>query len=117
MRIVSRHLLFEFLTSSAAVLLALLVTWTAGDSLRHLDELSHSWQAGLQQLVLGAIEVVPFGVPLACVVGAVWTLTRAARHRELTAIRAGGIPLKRSGAPLSRWASASSKIASSSRSA
>jgi lipopolysaccharide export LptBFGC system permease protein LptF len=99
-RILSRYLLREFLGSSGAVLLALLLTWIAGDGLRRLDELGESWPAGLARIGLDALEVLPFAVPIACIAGAVWTLSRAVRHREIAAIRAGGIPLRRALLPL-----------------
>ncbi|MCE2391182.1 MAG: LptF/LptG family permease [Proteobacteria bacterium] len=100
MRLLSRYLLADFGVSSLAVLLALLVTWLAGDSLRHLDDLGRSWTFGAQRILLSSLEVVSYSVPIACLVGAAWTLTRAARGQELVAIRAGGIPLRRALAPL-----------------
>ena len=100
MRLLSRYLLADFLVSSLAVWLALLVTWLAGDSLRHLEDLGRSWALGSQRVLLSALDIVPYSVPIACVVGAVWTLTRAARQHEITAIRAGGIPLRLALAPL-----------------
>ena len=91
--IVSRYLLREFLLASGAVLLAIVVTWIAADTLLHLDELEggvSAWLAGLDRM----LDVVPLGVPMSCAVGVVWSITRAVRSREITAIRCGGIPLR-----------------------
>lgn len=93
MLIVSRYLLREFLQASGAVLLGIIVTWVAADTLLHLDELdgsAASWLDGLDRL----LDVMPLGVPMACAVGVVWSITRAVRSREITAIRCGGIPLR-----------------------
>lgn len=100
MRILSVHLVREFAISSTGVLAGLLVTWLAGDSLRRLDEFARGWRAALRQVGLVALEILPYAVPLACLAGAVWTLSRAVRYRELVAIRSGGIPLRRALAPL-----------------
>ncbi len=100
MSILGRYLVGEFLLSSSAVLLGLLVTWLASDSLRHLDELAGGAAGGLARIALTALDVLPYGVPLACIIGVVWTLARAVRSREITAIRAGGIPLQRALLPL-----------------
>jgi LPS export ABC transporter permease LptG len=99
-RILSVYLLREFSASSAAVLAGLLVTWLAGDSLRRLDDFARGGREALRKVMLVAIEILPYAVPIACLAGAVWTLSRAARHRELVAIRSGGIPLQRALAPL-----------------
>jgi lipopolysaccharide export system permease protein len=99
-RILSRYLAREFLASSGAVLAGLVVTWLAGDSLRRLDELGESTSEGLARIALASMDVLPFGIPLACIGGAIWTLSRAMRHREITAIRAGGIPLRRALVPV-----------------
>ena len=91
--IVSRYLLREFLLASGAVLLAIVVTWIAADTLLHLDELEggvSAWLAGLDRM----LDVIPLGVPMSCAVGVVWSITRAVRSREITAIRCGGIPLR-----------------------
>jgi lipopolysaccharide export LptBFGC system permease protein LptF len=99
-RILSVHLVREFATSSAAVLAGLLVTWFAGDSLRRLDDFGQDGRDALREVVLVATEMLPYAVPMACLGGAVWTLSRAVRFRELVAIRSGGIPLRRALAPL-----------------
>jgi lipopolysaccharide export LptBFGC system permease protein LptF len=100
MRILSVHLVREFATSSAAVLAGLLVTWLAGDSLRRLDEFARGGREALRELALVSTEILPYSVPIACLAGTVWTLSRALRNRELVAIRSGGIPLRRALAPL-----------------
>ena len=100
MTLLGRYLVSEFLRSSAAVLVGLLVTWVAADSLRRLEDLGEDAAGSLASMGLTLLDILPYGLPLACVVGAVWTLTRAVRHREVTAIRAGGIPLQRALLPL-----------------
>jgi len=99
-RILSLYLVREYATSSAGVLAGLLVTWLAGDSLRRLDEFARGGREALRQLALVSTEILPYAVPIACLAGAVWTLSRAMRNRELVAIRSGGIPLRRALAPL-----------------
>ena len=95
MGILARYLLREFLGSSGLVLLALFVTWMTAEAVLHLDRFQESGAAALKLVLFRTLEVVPLGLPLACLTGAAWSLTRAARFRELTAIRSGGIPLRR----------------------
>ena len=93
MSIIARYLLAEFLLASGAVFLALFTTWIAADTLLHIDDLG---QAGAGwQILVRALEAVPIALPIACLAGIVWSLTRAVRHREVTAIRCGGIPLRK----------------------
>jgi lipopolysaccharide export system permease protein len=99
-RIVSRHLLAEFLLASATVLAGLLVMWTAADVLLHVDEIAGQFGRGMREVALRAYPVLPIAVPIACVAGAVLCLTRAARHRELTAIQSGGIRLQAALVPI-----------------
>jgi lipopolysaccharide export system permease protein len=91
---VSRYLLREFLTSSTAVLLAFLITWIAADTLVHIDDLASGVGDALRSVLDRGLDILPLGVPMACTVGAVWSITRAVRYREITAIRCGGIPLR-----------------------
>lgn len=93
-------MLVEFASASSAVLLGLLATWVAGDTLLHIAEFGAAPYARLQRTVLAGLEQLPVGVPLACMVGVVWSVTRAVRHREVTAIRSGGIPLRRALLPI-----------------
>ncbi|MFQ5513066.1 MAG: LptF/LptG family permease [Myxococcota bacterium] len=95
MSLIARYLLGEFLTASGTVLLALFVTWLAADSLMQLDTLSTAPGAGTRLILFRALEMLPIGVPIACLAGVVWSLSRAVRSREITAIRCGGIPLRR----------------------
>jgi len=99
-RIIARHLLFEFAQASAAVLAGLLVMWVAADVLLHVDELAGHFARGMREVALRSYPVLPVAVPIACVAGAVLCLTRAARNRELTAIQTGGIRLQRALAPI-----------------
>ncbi len=100
MKTVPRYLLREFLVASGAVLLALCVTWLAADSLLHLDDLEDGAAELLRATLLRLLEILPSGVPIACVVGVVWSLTRAVQAREITAIRCGGIALRAALAPI-----------------
>jgi lipopolysaccharide export system permease protein len=93
-RIVSRYLLAEFALSASAVLLGLLVMWTAADVLLHVDELAGHFAEGMREVALRAYPVLPIAVPISCVIGAVLCLTRMARNRELIAIQTGGIRLQ-----------------------
>jgi len=92
--IVSLYLVREFAVASAGVFLAILVTWVSADSLLHVDDVSDQGVGALRAVLLRSLDIFPLGIPTACVIGAVWSLTRAVRFREITAIRAGGIPLK-----------------------
>ncbi len=100
MRILSRSLLRQFLASSGIVFLGLFVTWTTAEAVLRLDLFRASPSGALKLVLFRTLEVVPLGRPLACLTGAVWSLTRAARFRELTAIRSGGVPLRRALAPV-----------------
>jgi lipopolysaccharide export system permease protein len=93
-RIISRHLLFEFAQSSTGVLLGLLVMWSAADVLLHIDELAGHFWSGMREVALRAYPVLPIAVPIACVAGIVLCLSRASRSSEITAIRTGGIRLQ-----------------------
>jgi lipopolysaccharide export system permease protein len=97
---VSRYLAREFALASAAIFLALFVTWVSADSLVHVDDVAEDAGSALREVLLRSLDVVPLGVPTACVIGLVWSLTRAVRFREITAIRAGGIPLRMALVPL-----------------
>jgi lipopolysaccharide export system permease protein len=46
------------------------------------------------------VEIVPLGVPMACLVGVVFSLSHAVRFREITAVRCGGIPLQSALVPI-----------------
>lgn len=100
MRTVSRYLLREFALASSAVLVGLVLTWIAADTLLHVERLTGELRTALRETLLGSLEVIPVGVPMACLAGAVWSLTRAVKGREITAIRCGGIPLKRTLVPI-----------------
>ncbi len=94
MRIISRYLLAEFASASGLVFIALFITWVAADALRNIDLLASTPSAAFQQVLLGAMEMVPLAVPISCLAGVVWSLSRAIRYREITAIRCGGIRLQ-----------------------
>ena len=99
MRLISRYLLRQFLLTSAAFFFGLILTWLAADSVLHLDDFEKDITGGLDPL-LRVLEVIPFALPLSCLVGAVVSLSRAVRFREITAIRCGGIPLQRALIPI-----------------
>jgi lipopolysaccharide export system permease protein len=100
MGILSRYLLRQFLAASGLVFLGLFVTWTTAEGVLHLDRFQESFSGALKLVLFRTLEVVPLGLPLACLTGAAWSLTRSARYRELTAIRSGGVPLRRVLAPI-----------------
>ena len=93
-RIISRYLLVEFASASAVVSLALTLTWMAADSVAHIDMLSSGSGQAFRQILFRLLEVIPVIVPLSCLAGIVWSLSRAVRDREITAIRCGGIRLR-----------------------
>jgi lipopolysaccharide export system permease protein len=99
-RIVSRYLLRQFLTATAMILSGLFVTWMTAEVVLHLDRFRSDPGDAWKLTFFRTLEIVPLGVPLACLTGAVWSLTRATRFLELTAIRCGGIPLRRVLAPI-----------------
>lgn len=80
--------------ASGAVFLGLFTMWLAADALLHVDRFGSRPGQEFLRILLRALDQVPFGVPLSCMVGVIWSLTRAVRYRELTAIRSGGIPLR-----------------------
>lgn len=94
MRTVSRYLLVQFAGASAAALAALAATLLATDALLRLDEFSEDPALAARHVLSRAVDLLPHVVPLAAVLGVVWSLSRAVRHREVTAIRCGGIPLR-----------------------
>ena len=100
MRTISRYLLLEFLRASAVSLLAFYMLWIAVDSLLHIDELATAAGPALRDVMLRSLDFVPIAVPIACTVGAVWSITRAAHFSEITAIRCGGLPLRSVLSPL-----------------
>ncbi len=94
MRIISRYLLVEFASASGVVFLALFLTWMAADTLLHVDLLTDGSAGAFQHILFRAMETVPVGVPISCLAGVVWSLSRSVRYREITAIRCGGIRLR-----------------------
>ncbi len=97
---VSRYLLAEFARASAVVFLGLSITWISADVLLRVGEVVRDGSEGLRPVWLHALAAVPLGVPMSCLVGVVLALCRATRHREITAIRCGGMPLRRVLAPI-----------------
>lgn len=91
--LLTRYFLREFLVASGAVLLGLLVLWVAANGLLQLDEFAEG--GVIATLLRDTLLVLPLGVPVACVVGVVWSVTRAVRAREITAIRCAGFPVQR----------------------
>ena len=98
MLLISRYLLREFLIASGSVLLGLMVLWMAADTLLRLDELGEG--GGIARMLRDSLLVLPLGVPIACVVGIVWSVTSAVKAREITAIRCSGFPVQRALLPV-----------------
>jgi lipopolysaccharide export system permease protein len=99
-RTIARHLLAEFVVATTGVFLGIWAMWFAADILLHIDDLAGHVVAGLREVVLRALPVLPIVLPLSGLTGAVLCLSRAARNRELTAIRTGGIRLQAALAPM-----------------
>ena len=99
MRIVSRYLLRQFLTASALIFVGLFITALSVGAVLHLDQFQTDAGQAWRIMLFRALEIVPVGLPIACLSGAAWSLTRATRFQELTAIRSGGIRLRRVLAP------------------
>jgi lipopolysaccharide export system permease protein len=99
-RTIARHLLVEFVVATTGVFLGIAAMWFAADILLHIDDLAGHVVAGLREVALRALPVLPIVLPLSGLTGAVLCLSRAARNRELTAIRTGGIRLQAALAPL-----------------
>ncbi|HTO05819.1 MAG TPA: LptF/LptG family permease [Myxococcota bacterium] len=100
MRTIARHLLVEFIVATTGVFLGIAAMWFAADILLHIDDLAGHVLAGLREVALRALPVLPIVLPLSGLTGAVLCLSRAVRNRELTAIRTGGIRLQAALAPL-----------------
>ena len=100
MSLIARYLAREFLISSLVVLAALVLVWVAADALLHVEELQAGVGAALRGVLLRSLDLFPQGVPTACGIGAVFSLSRATRALEITAIRCGGIKLRRALTPV-----------------
>jgi lipopolysaccharide export system permease protein len=98
-RIVSRYLLRQFLAASALIFVGLFITALSVGAVLQLDEFQTDAGQAWRITLFRALEMVPLGVPIACLCGAAWSLTRATRFLELTAIRSGGMRLRRVLAP------------------
>jgi len=93
--ILSRYLLRDFLVASGLVLAGFAFVWGAADTLLHIDELSANGASALKDVLLRSVDVVPIALPLAAAIGITWSLSRSSRFREITAIRCGGVALRR----------------------
>ena len=100
MNIIGRYLAREFLLAALVVLATLLTLWVSADALLHIDDLASNLPKALREVALRSLDVLPQGIPTACAMGVVLCLSRAIRLREITAIRCGGIQLRRAVAPL-----------------
>jgi lipopolysaccharide export system permease protein len=98
--IVSRYLLRQFFTASALVFLGLFITVMTVEAILHLELFQADAGEAWRFTLFRTLEGVPLGLPVACLAGAAWSLTRSARFMELTAIRSGGIRLRRVLAPI-----------------
>ena len=91
MSILSRYLLTQYLAAAAGLLLAISLIWISAETLFRIDEVTADPMLALREIGFRALNVLPLGVPLACVAGLVWSLSRSVRHRELIAIRCGAV--------------------------
>ena len=94
MRLLDRYLLKEFLTALGVCLGGFLVFWIAFDLFAEMDEFQ---KAALQTSQIGIYYVLRLPdllnivLPVSLLLAALYSLTRHARHHELTAIRAAGV--------------------------
>lgn len=102
MRLLDRYLLKELLTALAYCLGGFLIFWIAFDLFSEFDELQKaklsSGQIGLYYL-LRLPELLNVVLPVSLLLAVLYSLTRLARHHELTAIRAAGVGIWRMFAP------------------
>jgi lipopolysaccharide export system permease protein len=99
-RIISRYLLVQFAAASATIFAGLFAMYISAQTLLEIDVVGSQPYLSLTGIFLRGLDLIPLGVPISCVVGVVWSLTRAVRHREVTAIRSGGVPLRRALLPI-----------------
>lgn len=106
MQILSRHLLARYLRTFLGTLMVLLLAVLIGDMLLDLSDLLEQrsevgWAATLVSLALKTpARYLSILVPVASFVAAFLTLGNAARWREVTAMKAGGVSPLRAIAPV-----------------
>jgi len=98
--ILSRYLAREFLLATLGVLSGLILVWVAADTLLHIEDFQSGAWAAIRNAMLRSLELLPLGVPTACGIGVIFSLSRATRNLEITALRCGGIPLGKALAPI-----------------
>lgn len=107
MRLLDRYLLRRYLFCLAAGLLALLLIAVVVDLIEHIDTfIDH--RAALGQILRYYLYHTPYWIvltlPVAALLGALFSLTSLARANELTAMKAAGISLYRLLLPLFAFA-------------
>jgi len=98
--IISRYLAKEFLIATIAVLLGLILVWVAADVLLHIEDFQAGLWVALRGALLRSLELLPLGVPTACGIGVIFSMNRATRNLEITAMRCGGVQLRRALIPI-----------------
>jgi lipopolysaccharide export system permease protein len=102
MRLLDRYLLRELLVPLGYCLGGFLLFWTVFDlfnSLGDLQEKRMLWQDIALYYLVRAPEVLVLILPIALLLGLLYSLTNHARHHEITAMRAAGISLWRIAQP------------------
>ncbi len=82
------------------VLSGLILVWVAADTLLHIEDFQSGAWTALRNALLRSLELLPLGVPTACGIGVIFSLSRATRHLEITALRCGGIRLRKALVPI-----------------
>jgi lipopolysaccharide export system permease protein len=102
MRLLDRYLLRELIVPLLYCLVGFFVFWVLFDLVKELDSLQEAklgpGEIALYYLVKSPAQVVAV-LPVALLLGLLYTLSNHARHHELTAIRAAGVSLWRLSLP------------------
>jgi len=102
MRLLDRYLLRELLVPLLYCLVGFFVFWVMFDLVKELDSLQEAklggWQIIEYYLVKSPAQLVVV-LPVALLLGLLYTLSNHARYHELTAIRAAGVSLWRLSLP------------------
>jgi lipopolysaccharide export system permease protein len=98
MRLLDRYLLREFLVPLGYCLCGFLIFWVAFELFSELKGMQddHLLARDIAEYYLFRIpEFLPMALPVAMLLGLLYSLTNHARHNEITAIRAAGVSLGR----------------------
>lgn len=102
MRLLDRYILRELLVPLAYCLCGFLIFWISFDLLSELSGFQEDNVAGIDIVsyyLLKTPELLVIVMPIALLLGLLYSLTNHARHNELTAMRAAGLSLERLSLP------------------